>query len=98
MTDSLYALREQLNNQRFDQLAQTLHQFRSTVDNDIHGAILLENLIIDSLNDNFGQMMQQVRRTGGDLRNVLRRNASLSKVVGVILIGFIVLWMLYKLR
>lgn len=98
MSDSLYAHREDQNNQRFEQLAQTLHQFRNTVNNDIHGSIQQENSILDSLNDSFGLLMQQVKRTSGDLRSVINRNASLSRIVGMILLGFFVIWMLYKLR
>lgn len=97
MSDSLYSLREEQNNQSFDRLALTLHQFRTTVNNDIHGAIQQENLILDALNDNFSQLSQSVRRTSGSLRTVMTRNASLSKVVGIILVGFIVIWMLMKL-
>ncbi|KAK6197956.1 uncharacterized protein RJT21DRAFT_122778 [Scheffersomyces amazonensis] len=98
MGDTLYSHREDQNNQRFDQLANTLHQFRNTVNNDIHGAIQQENSILDSLNDNFGQLMQQVKRTSGDLRTVMNRNASLTRIVGLILLGFFIIWMLYKLR
>lgn len=98
MGDNLYSHRENQNNQRFDQLAQTLHQFRNTVNNDIHGSIQQENLILDSLNDNFGQLMTLVKRTSGELRSVMTRNASLTKIVGLILLAFFVIWMLFKLR
>ena len=85
----MYSAREQQNNQRFDELAQTLHQFRNTVDNDIHGSIQQENLMIDMLGDNFSQLMTLVKRTSG--------NASLTRVVITILIAFVVIWTLYKL-
>lgn len=98
MGDNLYSHRENQNNQRFDQLAQTLHQFRNTVNNDIHGSIQQENLILDSLNDNFGQLMTLVKRTSGELRSVMTRNAGLTKIVGLILLAFFVIWMLFKLR
>ncbi|ODV78240.1 uncharacterized protein CANTADRAFT_90609 [Suhomyces tanzawaensis NRRL Y-17324] len=98
MSDLLYSHREQQNNQRFDDLAQTLHQFRNTVNNDINGYVQQENLVLDSLNDNFGQLMHQVKQTSGELRNVMTRNASLSRIVFVILIAFIVIWTIYKLR
>lgn len=97
MSDSLYSQREQQNNQQFDHLALTLHQFRTTVNNDIHGAIQQE-LILDTLGDQFGQLMNLVKRTSGDLRSVMNRNASLTRVVGLILLGFFVIWSLYKLR
>ncbi|EDK40977.2 hypothetical protein PGUG_05075 [Meyerozyma guilliermondii ATCC 6260] len=93
----MYSAREQQNNQRFDELAQTLHQFRNTVDNDIHGSIQQENSMIDMLGDNFSQLMTSVKRTSGDLRNVMTRNASLTRVVITILIAFVVIWTLYKL-
>lgn len=98
MSNPLYSHREQQNNQRFDQLAQTLNQFRTTVSNDIHGSIQQENLTLDLLGENFGQMMQLVKRTSGDLRNVMHRNASLVRIVGLVLLAFFVIWMLYKLR
>lgn len=98
MADTLYATREEQNNQRFDQLASTLHQFRNTVNQDIHGAIQQENSILDSLNDNFGQLMTLVKRTSHDLRNVMNRNASLTRIVGMILFAFFIIWFLYKLK
>lgn len=98
MTDATYSNREQQNNQRFDQLALTLHQFRTTVNNDIHGTIQQENLMLDLLGENFNQLMNQVKRTSTDLRGVMTRNASITRIVGIILLGFIVIWMLLKLR
>ncbi|CUM45970.1 unnamed protein product [Debaryomyces fabryi] len=98
MSNPLYSHREQENNQRFDNLAQTLNQFRNTVNNDIHGSIQQENLTLDLLSDNFSQLMHLVKRTSGDLRNVMNRNASLTRIVGLILLAFFVIWMLYKLR
>lgn len=98
MSDSTYANREQQNNQRFDQLALTLHQFRTTVNNEIHGAIQLENLTLDLLGENFNQLMSQVKRTSSDLRGVMTRNASITRIVGLILLGFVVIWMILKLR
>lgn len=95
---NLYAHREEQNNQRFDQLAQTLHQFRTVVNDDIHGSIQQENLLLDSLNDNFSQAWVKVKRTSGDLRTVMNRNASLTRIVGIILLGFAVIWTLLKLR
>lgn len=93
-----YAHREQENNQRFDQLAQTLHQFRTVVNDEIHGAIQLESLTLDLLSDNFGQAWHKVKQTSGTLRTVMNRNASLTRIVGVILLVFVVIWMLAKLR
>ncbi|SGZ49775.1 CIC11C00000000251 [Sungouiella intermedia] len=95
---NLYSHREEQNNQRFDQLAQTLQQFRTTVDNDIHGAVQLDMLTLDLLNDNFGQLWTKVRRTSGELRNVMNRNASLSRIVFIILLIFFLLWTVAKLR
>ncbi|ODV65691.1 hypothetical protein HYPBUDRAFT_113043 [Hyphopichia burtonii NRRL Y-1933] len=95
---NLYSHREQQNNQRFDQLAQTLHQFRTVVNDDIHGSIQQENLTLDMLNDNFGQVWIKVKRTSGDLRNVMNRNASLTRIIGLILLIFVIIWMLTKLR
>lgn len=95
---NLYGHREEQNNQRFDQLAQTLQQFRTTVDNDIHGAIQLEMLTLDLLNDNFSQLWTKVKRTSGDLRTVMNRNASLSRIVFVILLIFFLLWTISTLR
>ncbi|EGW34510.1 uncharacterized protein SPAPADRAFT_149498 [Spathaspora passalidarum NRRL Y-27907] len=98
MSDSLYSTREDQNNQRFDQLAHTLHQFRTTVNNDIHGSIQQENSILDSLSDNFSSLMVSVKRTSGELRTVMNRNASLTRIVGMILLVFFIIWMLYKFR
>ncbi|CCE86919.1 Piso0_005442 [Millerozyma farinosa CBS 7064] len=98
MSDPLYSHREQQNDQRFDQLAQTLHQFRNTVSNDIRGVIQQENSTLDLLNDGFSQLMTQVKRTSGNLTTVLKRNANLTRLVGGILLIFFVIWMLFKLR
>lgn len=95
---NLYGHREEQNNQRFDQLAQTLQQFRTTVDNDIHGAVQLEMLTLDLLNDNFSQLWTKVKRTSGDLRAVMNRNASLSRIVFIILLIFFLLWTISTLR
>lgn len=95
---NLYGHREEQNNQRFDQLAQTLHQFRTTVDNDIHGGIQQEMLTLDLLNDNFAQLWTKVKRSSGDLRTVMSRNASLTKIVFLILVFFFVIWTITKLR
>lgn len=95
---NLYSHREEQNNQRFDQLAQTLHQFRTTVDNDIHGGIQQEMLTLDLLNDNFAQLWSKVKRSSGDLRTVMNRNASLTKIVFTILVFFFVIWTIAKLR
>ncbi|EGV65340.1 v-SNARE [Yamadazyma tenuis] len=97
MSDNLYSHREGQNNQRFDELASTLRQFRNTVD-DIQSNVQQENSMLNLLNDNFGRMMLSVKRTSGELRTVMNRNSSLTKTVGVILIFFFVVWMLYKLR
>lgn len=98
MADNLYSYREQQNNEQFDQLAQTLNQFRTTVNQDIHGTIQQENLILNSLGENFESMMLQVRRTSGELRTVMNRNASLTRIVGIMLLGFIIIYTLYKLK
>ncbi|EEQ41286.1 hypothetical protein EJF18_70182 [Clavispora lusitaniae] len=95
---NLYGHREEQNNQRFDQLAQTLHQFRTTVDNDIHGGIQQEMSTLDLLNDNFAQLWTKVKRSSGDLRTVMSRNASLTKIVFLILVFFFVIWTITKLR
>lgn len=95
---NLYGHREEQNNQRFDQLAQTLHQFRTTVDNDIHGTVQQDMLTLDVLNDNFSQLWTKVKRTSGDLRTVMTRNASLTRIVFAILLIFFLLWTLAKFR
>lgn len=97
MSDTLYSQREEQNNRKFDDLASTLNRFRTTIDQDVHGQIQQENSLLDSLNDNFNSMMIEVKRTSGDLRNVMNRNASLTRIVGLILLAFFVVWMLYKL-
>lgn len=97
MSDNLYAHRENQNNDRFGELALTLRLFRTTVD-DINNNVNQENLTLDLLGDNFGQLMNLVRSTSGNLRNVMNRNASLTRVVGLILLAFFIIWMLYKLR
>ncbi|MCP8719077.1 MAG: hypothetical protein M5F18_07250 [Asgard group archaeon] len=97
MSDTLYSQREEQNNKKFDELASTLNRFRTTIDQDIHGQIQQENSLLDSLNDNFNSMMILVKKTSGELRNVMNRNASLTRIVGLILLAFFVIWMLYKL-
>lgn len=93
----LYGHRENQNNERFDQLASTLRQFRTTVD-DINSNVHQENSLLDTLNDGFGRLAYSVKRTSGELRNVMNRNQSLTRIVGLILLGFFVIWMLYKMR
>ncbi|EDK41987.1 conserved hypothetical protein [Lodderomyces elongisporus NRRL YB-4239] len=93
----LYAHREEQNNQKFEQLAQTLSQFRNTVNRDIHDSIQQENGLLNQLSDNFSNLMQQVKRTLGNLTTVMNRNSSLTRIVGLILLGFFVIWMLFKL-
>ncbi|WLF76457.1 v-SNARE [Lodderomyces elongisporus] len=93
----LYAHREEQNNQKFEQLAQTLSQFRNTVNRDIHDSIQQENGLLNQLSDNFSNLMQQVKRTSGNLTTVMNRNSSLTRIVGLILLGFFVIWMLFKL-
>lgn len=97
MSDSLYAHRERENNQRFDQLALTLNLFRITVNNDIHGAVQNESLLLNSLSDSFDQLMHLVKHTSDELRNVMVRNASLTRVIGTMLLVFAVIWLLYHL-
>ncbi|QBM88521.1 protein transport protein SFT1 [Metschnikowia aff. pulcherrima] len=95
---NLYGHREEQNNQRFDQLSQTLQQFRTTVDRDIHGRVQLEMLTLDALNDSFGHLWTKVKRTSGDLQTVMHRNASLTRIVFVLLAVFFVIMTLFKLR
>lgn len=97
MSSNLYSHREQQNNQKFEQLANTLHQFRTTVNNDIHDSIQQELGLLHQLNDNFSSLMQLVKSTLSNLTNVMNRNAGLTRIVGIILLGFFVIWMLYKL-
>ncbi|RCK62706.1 Protein transport protein SFT1 [Candida viswanathii] len=97
MSDTLYSQREEQNNKKFDELASTLNRFRTTIDQDIHGQVQQENSLLDSLGDNFNSMMILVKKTSGDLRTVMNRNASLTRIVGLILLAFFVIWMLYKL-
>lgn len=95
---NLYSHREVQNGERFDQLANTLNQFRNTVENDIHGGIQNEQLTLDLLNDNFGQLWTKLKRSSGDLRTIMNRNASLAKLVGLFLLMAFILWTLNKLR
>ena len=97
MSSNLYSHREQQNNQKFEQLANTLHQFRTTVNNDIHDSIQQELGLLHRLNDNFSSLMQLVKSTLSNLTNVMNRNAGLTRIVGIILLGFFVIWMLFKL-
>ena len=97
MSSNLYSHREQQNNQKFDQLANTLHQFRTTVNNDIHDSIEQELGLLHQLNDNFSSLMQLVKKTLGNLTTVMNRNAGLTRIVGIILGAFFVIWMLFKL-
>lgn len=91
----LYAHRENQNNQRFDELALTLRLFRTTVD-EINAGVQAEDGILASLNDGFGLLMSGVKRTSGELRNVMNRNASLTRMVGIVLGMFLVVWMLWR--
>lgn len=95
---NLYNYREEENSQQFDNLAQTLRQFRNTVDDDIRGGIQQESSMLDALNDNFSQLWQNVRRSSGDLNLVLKRNLNLSRVIGLTLIFFLLVWTIYKLH
>ncbi|CCG20710.1 Sft1 Golgi v-SNARE [Candida orthopsilosis Co 90-125] len=97
MSSNLYSHREEQNNQKFEQLANTLHQFRTTVNNDIHDSIQQESGLLHQLNDNFSSLMQSVKQTSGNLTTVMNRNAGLTRIVGIILLGFFVIWMLFKL-
>lgn len=97
MSSNLYSHREEQNNQKFEQLANTLHQFRTTVNNDIHDSIQQELGLLHQLNDNFSSLMQLVKQTLGNLTTVMNRNAGLTRIVGIILLGFFVIWMLFKL-
>lgn len=97
MSSNLYSHREQQNNQKFDQLANTLHQFRTTVNNDIHDSIEQELGLLHQLNDNFSSLMHMVKKTLGNLTTVMNRNAGLTRIVGIILGAFFVIWMLFKL-
>lgn len=92
----LYAHRENQNNQRFDELALTLRLFRTTVE-DINTNVQAEGGLLDTINDGFGQLMSGVKRTSGELRNVMNRNASLTRMVGAVLAMFFVVWMLWKM-
>lgn len=93
---NLYGHREQENNERFNQLADTLSQFRNTVEHDIQGGIRSELNILDSLSDNFSQLWTRVKRSSNDLSTTMRRNSNLSRIVGLILLLFFVIWMIYK--
>lgn len=93
---NLYGHREQENNERFNQLADTLSQFRNTVEHDIQGGIRSELNILDSLSDNFSQLWTRVKRSSNDLSTTMRRNSNLSRIVGLIVLLFFVIWMIYK--
>lgn len=95
---NLYSHREEENNQKFNQLSLMLHQFRTTVDRDIHGRVQLDMLLLDAFNDNMSQLWSKVKRTSSDLLTVMNRNASLSRIVGAILIIFFLIWTIHKLR
>ncbi|KAI5963634.1 SFT1 [Candida pseudojiufengensis] len=94
---NLYSHREEQNNQKFEQLAQTLNQFKNTINNDINDSINQESGLINQLNENFSNLMSSVSRTSGNLRTVMNRNQSLTRIVGIILGGFFIVWMLFKL-
>lgn len=95
---NLYSHREEQNNNDFERLSQTLHQFRATVDRDIYGRIQQEGLILDSLGDSFGQLWTKVKRSSGDLQNVMSKNYSLTRIVLLLLAISFVLWTLLKLK
>lgn len=94
MTD--YSFREQQNNAEFDRLALTLHQFRQTVDHDIHGSVQQENSLLNSLEEGMLLMMASVSRTRTQLLDVINRQLLLTKLVGAILVGFILLYVVWK--
>lgn len=94
---NLYNHREAQNDQQFDSLASKLQQFRSVVESDIHGGVAQEQLVLDLLNDGFGQLWSKVAHSSSHLRSVLARNGNVSRTVVVLLVAFIVLYTLYKL-
>lgn len=93
---NLYGHREQENNDRFNQLADTLSQFRNTVEQEIQGGVRSELNILTSMNDSFSQLWTRVKRSSGDLSTTMRRNSNLSRIVGIILLLFFIAWMIYK--
>ena len=95
---NLYGHREDQNNERFDNLSHTLSLFRETVDSHIHGRVQQEMLTLDLLNNNLSNLWQNVQRSSGDLLTVMTRNASLTRIVIIILAFFILLWTVYHLR
>lgn len=95
---TLYGHREQDNNERFDQLADTLSHFRNTVQNDIQGSLQSELGLLDSLNDNFSLLWIRVKRSSGDLSTTMRRNLNISRIVAIVLVLFFIAWMIYKVN
>lgn len=93
---NLYGHREQENNDRFNQLANTLSQFRNTVEQEIQGGVRSELSILTSMNDSFSQLWTRVKRSSGDLSTTMRRNSNLSRIIGIILLLFFIAWMIYK--
>lgn len=93
----MYSHREEQNNQKFDRLANTLHQFRSTINDDIEGSLAEEGLTTNALNDNISQLIEQAKRRSMNLRNTFSRNTSLNKAVGIIFLTFFCLWVWFKI-
>ena len=93
----MYSHREEQNNQKFDRLANTLHQFRSTINDDIEGSLAEEGLTTNALNDNISQLIEQAKRRSMNLRNTFSRNTSLNKAAGIIFLTFFCLWVWFKI-
>ncbi|YCL19749.1 hypothetical protein KP2612_003026 [Komagataella phaffii] len=87
---------EQQNNQQLDQLAHKLNSFRR-VTQDISFQANEDSSTMDSLSNGFSSLASSVRSTSSRFARVISQNQSISRVIGLSLLVFIIFWTLFKL-
>ncbi|ANZ77097.1 BA75_03346T0 [Komagataella pastoris] len=87
---------EQQNNQQLDQLAHKLNSFKR-VTQDINFQANEDSSTMDSLSNGFSSLTSSVRLTSSRFARVISQNQSISRVIGLSLLVFIIFWTLFKL-
>ncbi|GME68416.1 unnamed protein product [[Candida] boidinii] len=84
------------NDNQFHILANKISQIRLGTE-DIFQQTQQESSLLDSLGDNMGNLMTGLRGTASNLTRVMNANPHVSRLVLLGLIGFFIIWSLYKL-
>jgi small-conductance mechanosensitive channel len=89
-----YGQAESNNNAKFDELSSRLSTFRN-ITQDIHN-VARDDSIIDQLNEQVGRLYDNIKDSSQGLRRSMQSGNSIWRYVGLSLLAFFIIWLLFR--